>query len=401
MEYITSRAVEIRKSNQAYELVNFITGKSYKVSEQVVDILKDYNDKKDINYLKSKLLLFNFSKPDIDNLINFLIKSEILLDSKRDQTIHVVKHTSSIFDVGFKDISNLEANNIVFLGVPYGNGNPTDNKCKDFPNDFRNFSSKFLSLKTNGRNVRYRTLSKDTDYTNLKNLIQGNRITDVGNIFLLNNEDNDLVSLKVTEIVKSILFSDCIPVILGGDHSITYPIVKAIGERYENFQILHFDAHFDYKDSRVLNLYLEFDHFLLNHASFINHCIKIPNMKRVIQLGIRSSLYPETNDNIIKTFWCDEIEERLKDIKTFILKEIPIYISFDVDFLDPSIAPATATPVINGASYELLCTIMKELLSDGNVVGLDIVEVNPHLDNKQQTKQLMAYVILNFLNYIK
>jgi agmatinase len=401
MEYTTSRAVEVRKTNQAYELVNFITGKCYKVSEQVVDILKDFKEKREINYLESKLLNSNFSQTEIDNLVSFLIRSEILLDSNKDQTIHVVKHTSSAFDVGFKDISKLEADNIVFLGIPFGNGNPTDNKCKDFPDDFREFSTKFLSLRGSGRNIRYRTFSKDTDYNNLQELIQNKRITDVGNIFLLNNEDNDLVSLKITEVCKSILSAGCVPVILGGDHSITYPIVKAISEKHEQFQILHFDAHFDYKNSKVLNLYLEFDHFLLNHASFINHCVKIPNLRRVTQLGIRSSIYPTSGDALIKTFWCDEIEERMEDIKRTILKDVPIYISFDVDFLDPSVAPATATPVINGASYELLCTLLKELLSNKNIIGLDIVEVNPHLDNKQQTKQLMAYIILTFINYIR
>ena len=171
MEYITSKAVEIRKDNQSYEVVNFITGKSYKVSEPVVDVLNDYYDKKDIKFIETKLLKYNFSKIDIDNLTDFLIRSEILLDSKRDQTIHVVKHIASTFDVGFKDISKLEKNQIVFLGVPYGNGNPTDNKCKDFPNDFREFSSKFLSLRSNGSNIRYRTISNITNFEKLRLII--------------------------------------------------------------------------------------------------------------------------------------------------------------------------------------------------------------------------------------
>lgn len=401
MSYIASKAIQLKPKDTRFEAVNFITGKSYLITDVVREVIEDFRECRELNDIFSKLCARNHSRESVEKLVDFLVRAELIIQQERDHTIHVVKHGKSIFNLGFTELQNLKAGTVAFLGIPYGNGNPTDSRCREFPNSYRDFSSNHVTMRSNLEHLRFETISNEVDFSNLKRHIETASLVDLGNIFMLTNEDNSLVSRKIVEIVQAIASRDSVPFILGGDHSITYPIVRALSERYPKFQILHFDAHFDYKESKVLELYMEFDHFMLNHASFINHCLGIEAVERIVQVGIRSLLNSPVSSTKLRTYWNDEIFLKMEDIKRDLLPDIPVYVTFDIDFLDPSIAPATATPIIGGATFNDLCKICKELLSNRQVIGVDLVEVNPYLDHGQLTNQLITYILYLFLNYIR
>ena len=168
------------------------------------------------------------------------------------------------------------------------------------------------------------------------------------------------LSKKVKQLKDKFIIS------LGGEHSITFPIVK---ELPKDISILQIDAHSDLRDTFKNN---KFSHACVSRRIFeIN--------KNLIQVGIRS-LSKEEHDfiqeNKIKVFYRDKInnEEILNSLNE------KVYITIDVDSLDPSIIPSTGTPEPNGLKYKELLELLKLIFKNKNVIGLDIVELSPIKD---------------------
>lgn len=182
---------------------------------------------------------------------------------------------------------------------------------------------------------------------------------------------------------KKILSQNKISVLVGGDHSTPFGAIKAYAEKYPGLGILHFDAH---SDTRVE--YMGFHH---SHASIMNNVMtKIPQVGKLVQVGIRDFCQQEYDfvqeDKKIKTFFDAEIiEQKLKgknfhQIAKDIVAHLPkkVYLSFDIDGLEPRYCPSTGTPVPGGLDYYELIMIVKEIVeSKREIVGFDLVEVAP------------------------
>ena len=176
-----------------------------------------------------------------------------------------------------------------------------------------------------------------------------------------------------------------VPVLLGGEHSVTYPVVKALSERYANLTVVHFDAHADLRDSYSGTPY--------SHACVMKRVLDLG--VSVVQVGIRSATKEEAelrrqNPNITVV---DSLSELL-----FLLPRLgtPLYFSVDIDFFDPSYAPGTGTPEPPGASpVEFFDLIYK--LPAVSVVGFDVVEVSPPYDPSGITQMLAAKIVRELL----
>jgi len=158
---------------------------------------------------------------------------------------------------------------------------------------------------------------------------------------------------------------------IGGEHLVTYPTVKACLESYPNLRVVHFDAHTDLRDS-----------FLgeeMSHATVLKKIADELGDNRLFQFGIRSGTKKEFQ--YAKNHQYIEIAgvKTLPDIISK-LQGHPIYITLDVDVLDPSIMSGTGTPEAGGITYkELLEALL--VLKDQNIVGADVVELAPDYDN--------------------
>jgi len=153
-------------------------------------------------------------------------------------------------------------------------------------------------------------------------------------------------------------------IFLGGEHTITYPIIKGIHRQIENFSVIHFDAHADLRQ--------EFNGERLCHASAIRRVSEIIGLKNIYQFGIRSGTEEEFKGG--KNLFPFEVYQPLKKI----IKRVPepIYLTIDVDVLDASVCPGVATPEPGGISFrELIDSLL--LLGDKKIIGADIVEYNP------------------------
>jgi agmatinase len=231
---------------------------------------------------------------------------------------------------------------------------------------------------------------REAFHTSASNLSTENR-TDLGSTPLL----RDLGDIEFTpeadplkiieENVNSILKKGSRLLSLGGDHSITYPIIRAYASVYPNLNIIQLDAHPD--------LYEEFEGNRYSNASPFARIMEEKLVKRLVQIGIRTM-----NDHQLeqaKHFGVEVIEMQDWNPQRTLELEGPIYLSLDIDVLDPAYAPGVSHREAGGFSTRDVIGIIQQLA--GPVVGADLVEYNPNLDQSGITAAAAAKLMKEIL----
>lgn len=171
--------------------------------------------------------------------------------------------------------------------------------------------------------------------------------------------------------------------IVGGDHSVPLGYMEALGEKYESFGILHIDAHADLRDA--------YEGLTYSHASIFFNALKIKNMSKLVQVGIRDFSKGEqelveresgrvamfTDYNINKSLFAGSTWDQVCDD---IVRELPerVYISFDIDGLLPHLSPNTGTPVMGGFTDAQVVYLFEKIITSGKkIIGFDLCEVAP------------------------
>lgn len=191
---------------------------------------------------------------------------------------------------------------------------------------------------------------------------------------------SDTFSL-IQDSIATLLNDDLVPISLGGDHSITYPIVRAIARRFPSLSILHFDAHPD--------IYDEFQGNRYSHASPFARIMEEKLASRLVQVGIRTVNGHQREQ--IKRFGLEVVE--MRDFRAGLAFEFdtPVYISFDVDALDPAFAPGVSHREPGGLSTRQAIDVIQRI--KGRVIGADIVEFNPRMDPLHVTGTVCAKLL--------
>ena len=205
------------------------------------------------------------------------------------------------------------------------------------------------------------------------------RFLDVGNREI----DADPASfMEIEDHIAEILEQDALPLVLGGDHSITYPVMRAIHRKFGQVNILHFDAHPD--------LYDDFEGNPYSHASPLARVMEEGLAGRLVQVGIRT-LNQHLREQVAR--FGVEIHEMLNlDIQSIGRDfEGPVYLSIDLDALDPAYAPGVSHHEPGGMSVRDVLGIIQQL--PGQIVGADIVEYNPTRDINGMTGMVAAKIL--------
>lgn len=168
---------------------------------------------------------------------------------------------------------------------------------------------------------------------------------------------------------------------LGGDHAVTYPLVRAFVEHYGRISLLHFDAHPD--------MYPDFEGNPYSHASPFARILEDGLVDRLVQVGIRS--YSPASQAVSDQYGVEVIPAFAGDDVPLLSFDAPTYISIDIDALDPAFAPGVSHPEPGGLSVRQILEIIAKTKSPG-IVGGDVVEFNPATDVGGQT----AYVAAKF-----
>ncbi len=171
--------------------------------------------------------------------------------------------------------------------------------------------------------------------------------------------------------------------LVGGDHSTPLGLLRLLSERYERFGILQIDAHMDLRKA--------YQGFTYSHASIMYNALKLPSVARLVQVGIRdfSDTELEVADRSqgrVVTWFDDDLKAQLFEGSTWsalcdkILDDLPenVYISFDIDGLDPRFCPSTGTPVPGGLDFEMATYLIRKLVGGGRkIISFDLNEVAP------------------------
>lgn len=161
------------------------------------------------------------------------------------------------------------------------------------------------------------------------------------------------------------------PLTIGGEHLVSLPIIEAFSKIYPDLCIIHFDAHTDLREDYMGES--------LSHASVIRRAWDILGDNRIFQFGIRSGTKVEfdwaKSHTYLQPFHLDSLEEIIIQ-----LQNRPVYITIDLDVLDPSIFPGTGTPEPGGIDFNTLIFAIKQFTKLNHIVGADVVELSPHYD---------------------
>jgi len=175
------------------------------------------------------------------------------------------------------------------------------------------------------------------------------------------------------------------PVSLGGDHSVTYPILKAFARHYPDLTIIHFDAHPD--------LYDEFEGSRVSHACPFARIMEERLATRLVQVGIRTMVGHQREQ--AEKFGVEVIEMRSLPAYDRLKTEGPVYISFDMDVLDPAFAPGISHREPGGMTVREAITHLHAI--EGSIVGVDLVEFNPEQDVAGMTATVAAKIMKEIL----
>ncbi|MFO1051443.1 MAG: agmatinase family protein [Planctomycetota bacterium] len=204
----------------------------------------------------------------------------------------------------------------------------------------------------------------------------------------------------------AILREGRLPGIVGGDHSVPLGAIRAAAEHHDGIGILHFDAHAD--------LRVAFEGFRYSHASIMHNVLaEVPKVTRLVQLGIRDFGEAELgaieqSGGRVSTFFDLHWQRRKLDGEAFgalcdeLLRPLParVWVSFDIDGLDPALCPHTGTPVPGGLGFAEACLVLDALARSGRrIVGFDLVEVAPGPDGDEWDANVGARLLYKLCGF--
>lgn len=194
----------------------------------------------------------------------------------------------------------------------------------------------------------------------------------------------------ITASYRALVDASVVPLTLGGDHFVSYPVLRALHERHGALSLIHFDAHSDtWEDSNGR----------IDHGTMFFHAAKqgIVDPSRSIQVGMRTHNAESHGYQVLDARWLHaygveaciaQIRERVGTAKC--------YVSFDIDFLDPAFAPGTGTPVVGGFTTHDALQLVRGL-AGLDIVGMDVVEVSPSYDHGEITAFAAASIAQELL----
>ncbi len=196
---------------------------------------------------------------------------------------------------------------------------------------------------------------------------------------------------RITRHIAGILDAGAAAITLGGDHYITFPILRAFAERHGPVSVIQFDAHSD--------LWPDDDLTRIDHGTMMYKAVRtgLVDPKTSVQIGIRTECDDYLGVNVVPARAVHErgVAEVVAEVKR-IVGDRPVYVSFDIDALDPAFAPGTGTPVWGGLASWQAAAILRDLAGI-SIVGGDVVEVSPPYDTTGATAIAGAHVAMELI----
>lgn len=277
--------------------------------------------------------------------------------------------------------SSLDDVDVGLFGIPYDGALTNRPGARHGPREVRNQS----------------TMIRAINHATRVNPFELSRVADLGDVRFSSVFDIEKTHAEITDFVSMMIGANVIPLACGGDHSVTLPILRAIAK--EPVALLHIDAHTDTWDS--------FQESKFNHGAPFRraHEEGLIDPKKTVQIGIRgaqnwSDGWDYSEEAGMRVMFVEEVKERgveaiAQEART-ILGDGPVYLTFDIDSIDPAFAPGTGTPEIAGLSSFEAVSLLRQF-RNLNYVGADMVEVSPPFDLGGLTSMAGATVMYEIL----
>ena len=285
------------------------------------------------------------------------------------------------------DIDQLKAD-VAFIGIPFDQGTLGRPGARFGPDALRDAPRAY------SYSDPYGTQGEADGFFDIDTgdeLLRGVTMADCGNVPIVPSEVVGNFE-RITRAVEQLVERGSLPVAVGGDHAITFPVVRGLS-KFAPLNLVHFDAHLDYTHDVQDALY--------THASPIRRCRELDFVGHITSVGIRSARripYEEAvHDGSLIISGTQFREMGPRAVADAIPRGENLYITFDVDVLDPSQAPGTGTPETGGLYYQEARECLLALLEKSNLVAFDIVEVAPPYDSSELTVQVAAQLMQDIL----
>lgn len=269
---------------------------------------------------------------------------------------------------------HLEDIDVVFIGMPFDDGTTFRSGARMGPS----------AVRDNSRLLRPYNMFLDVAPFEIFNVI------DYGDVDIVPGSFQD-TARAVYQTLEVILSHHCVPLICGGDHSITLPVLRALHSIHGPINLIHFDSHFDFWDVYWGQKY--------THGTWLLRALEEHLLGTVAQAGIRGPQFsrndlqfPEIHKIIlhtIKDFHVNGIPSVMKAILDAIPPHQPLYISWDIDVVDPAYAMGTGTPEVGGLTSWQALECIRSLVGH-RLIGMDVVEVSPPYDAPGAITSLLA-----------
>jgi len=271
---------------------------------------------------------------------------------------------------------------IALIGVPFDGGVSNRPGARHGPREIRNMSSMMRRVHPVTRIDPYRI----------------SRVGDLGDVSMPHIFDLGETVRDLTEYYRSIHEKGAVPLSAGGDHSITFPILRGIA-RERQVGLIHVDAHTDTWDEFLGSKFM--------HGAPFRRAVEenLVDPRRAIQIGIRGAQNTDegwrfSRESGMRVVFMDEftrigVEEVIRETRR-VVGDGPAYLSFDVDGLDPAFAPGTGTPEVGGITSVEALTLLRGFRGL-NLIGGDVVEVSPPFDPSGNTALVGATIMYEIL----
>lgn len=367
-----------RKTEEGLELWNLQTGQRIEVSPEAWKILSQFDGK-----LEQGITAIE----KYDNLVEQAVEKGLLVEIGYKNPTEYPRGLFNLPSMDFYTFHNVyKSAEVVFLGVPYDGGSLTSPGARFGPGMLRMYSWSIDWQVDKERRIR-----GFYDLDEQKDLFSDVRIWDLGNIG--NQHSLHLVSRgeclsTVTHTLQFVLDTGAVPVLIGGDHSITAGAVAAM-ERYKRIGIIQLDAHSDYMGPIT-------DPQTVFHNNFVGYLVTMSHVEVICQLGLRNPHCSESHPKI-RAYTLRQTMERLPKIVEKLPRDIPYYVTVDVDVLDPVYLPNTGCYVPGGMCDSELVGVLQYLGQNLFVIGADFVELTHEPLYDHRVGVMLSNIVLRFI----
>jgi len=219
--------------------------------------------------------------------------------------------------------------------------------------------------------------------------LAGRTLRDAGDVILPALEP-ELARERIEDAARRLRERASLPLFLGGDHSVSYPLLRAFDD-VRDLHVVQLDAHLDFTDERNDTRYS-------NSSPFRRAVEALPNLTHITTIGLRglrtdpeAAAAARARGHTLVPMW------ELDQLSSVLPRGRKVYVSIDLDVLDPAVLPATSSPEVGGMSYAQVMEVLSRTLRSNDVVGIDLVELAPQLDPSGNSNLLAARLLVEAL----